>query len=71
MIQSPSELVAPRSSTSVGSAAYRMELSRVISRRPALTTARSSQRRDVPVVIILNLAVRAAVDHRNCTLWKV
>lgn len=60
MIQRPSELLAPISFTSVGRAAYRMELSSVISRSPALTTARSSQRRLLLVIISLNLTVRAA-----------
>lgn len=58
MIQSPSELLAPRSCTRVGRAAYRMELSSVISSSPALTTVRSSQRRFVLMVIPCGLTVR-------------
>ncbi|SCE56442.1 hypothetical protein GA0115253_107332 [Streptomyces sp. Termitarium-T10T-6] len=57
MIQRPSELLAPRSFTSVGRAAYRMELSSVISRSPALTTVRSSQRRLLLMIIFLSLAL--------------
>ncbi|CAM5227638.1 hypothetical protein SMICM304S_07137 [Streptomyces microflavus] len=57
MIHSPSELLAPSSCTSVGSAAYRIELSRVIRSSPALTTVSSSQRRRALGAVAADLSV--------------